>query len=197
MENNIQIFIINGVPTVGKDYIIRQLNDMSAGNRKLLTTSLSTVDIIKKNSEIYGYSEKTSEIKDKNREYIIEEKKLLDKHFDNFTKRNVCEDALYTHSLINTSYCVSIQFINARSIEDHEYIKEYLNNKGYGDRLIVKSLLVKSDDVIRDDSQDLPSDVDAKSKIMEIEYDCEIVSSRDEKQLEQNLLKFIEEEIKY
>ena len=148
-----KIFIINGYPTVGKDYLIKSLNEIHGIDIK----NISTVDLPKNISIPLGYSE---EDKQKFRCWLSDLKDLIDKHFDKLTIRccvDMCEENKYN-------------FIHSREPENIDLLKRLCIEKGYD----VNTILVTADWI---DTSSLNNHADLN--VMNYKYDLVFENTKD------------------
>lgn len=174
-----KVFIINGFPGVGKDYLINEL-------AKLLPDfdvhSVSTVDKIKQMASVLGYSDSS---KEQFRQYLSDSKDLVDKAFPNWTLLNCVKRTCIAldNSFLGNKRSAAV-FIHSRTPSDIDFIKESLDDAGYE----AITLLVEADWYKRTEFTN-----HADKDVMNYAYNYTFKNSKKEKTFNKNIKQFISE----
>ncbi len=169
-----KIFILNGYPRSGKDYLIDSIDS----EYSIKCGRFSTVDLVKKMMEIIGYVESDKDIKDAFRPVLSDTKDSIDKHLNNLTLKNAYERAK------DFIKCDLPAFIFSR--EPHN-IKN-LVEMGKADGIEVVTVLVESDE-----NSKFEAKCHADDNVNNYQYDYKFTSTRDSKKYKDNLKKFIKD----
>jgi hypothetical protein len=175
------IFVINGHPRVGKDFLVNKIREVSI-NQSVL--NYSTVSVVKEMAELIGYEENVPSVKNNFRAFLSDLKDLIDSHFEKMTVKTCIQKAIDKHEE-KLSYEVfsPIIFIHSREPENIDCIKSYAKEKGYK----IRTLLVMADWVVEKEEYSNHAD----KNIGNYDYDYLFLNTKNESLFYKRMLDFI------
>ncbi|BAV39172.1 hypothetical protein BPT24_049 [Tenacibaculum phage pT24] len=171
------IIILNGYPRVGKDYLIDTICDL----KDIEIPNVSTVTLVKKAFEVFGYKEDVPEIKDAFRPVLSDSKDSLDKHLDNITLRSAYKHVNEEMERLGVNY----GFLHSREPENIEWLVNICKK----DSINVLTVLVDSD--WRDFDESVSNHAD--ENVEKYDYDLSFESTKDKLKYTKRVIRFIEE----
>jgi hypothetical protein len=181
---NTNIFVINGYPTAGKDYLVNKIREYVLNPK---VKSYSTVSMVKEMASIIGYEENIPSVKNSFRAFLSDLKDLIDLHFEKLTVKSCIQKAINEHEeSLNFELFRPIIFIDSREPENIDLIKDYAKEKGYK----ITTILVSAEWAGKEKATN-----HADNNVLNYNYDCIFVNTKNEELFKKRALSFIEKNI--
>ncbi len=169
------IFIINGFPTVGKDYFTNSIANYTDG-----VENISTVDVVKEAMLPFGYVETDPKIKENFRSLLSNLKDDVDKQLNDWTSRNCIERA------INKEEFGRPIFIHCREPKKIDLMKSLAKEQGYE----VRTLLIEADWY-----EQTEFTCHADENVLKYDYDIKFMNTKDVSTFGKRLIEFFDDHI--
>jgi hypothetical protein len=178
------IFVINGYPTAGKDYLVNKIREFVISPK---VKSYSTVSIVKEMASLIGYEENIPSVKNSFRAFLSDLKDLIDLHFEKLTVKNCIQKAINDHEeSLNSELFSPIIFIDSREPENIDLIKSYAKEKGYK----ITTILVTAGWAGKEKATN-----HADENVLNYNYDYVFANTKNEELFKKRALTFIEKNI--
>lgn len=170
------IFIINGFPTVGKDYFTNTIGEYGGNG----VENISTVDVVKKAMTNFGYVEHDPQIKQKFRNLLSNLKDDVDAQLNDWTSRNCIDRAI---SAIEFGRPI---FIHCREPKKIDLMKTLAKEQGYE----VRTLLIEADWYKQTEFT-----CHADENVLKYDYDIKFMNTKDVSTFNQRIVEFFDDHI--